>query len=165
MYDVILLPTDGNPPSEAARDHAIGLAAAYDATLHAVYVIDDDALRAARIDSDTVLAGFEAEGERLVDDVEAAAAEAGVASETAVLHGRPHEAIVDYAGDHDVDLIVMGTHGRHGVSRILLGSVTERVVRRSPTPVLTVRGEETDRGASGDGTAGSDGAGADDADG
>jgi nucleotide-binding universal stress UspA family protein len=144
MYDTILLPTDGSGPSAAAREHAIGLAAVYDATLHSVYVIDDDALRAARIDSDVVVAGFEEEGERLVGDVAAATAEAGVDCETAVLHGHPHEAIVDYVADNGIDLVVMGTHGRHGVQRFLLGSVTERVVRNSPVPVLTVHGEDAD---------------------
>jgi nucleotide-binding universal stress UspA family protein len=144
MYDTILLPTDGSAPSDAARRHAIGLASAYDATLHAIYVIDDQALRAARIDTDVVLAGFEEEGSRLVGDVAAAASEADVACETAVLHGRAHEEIVEYATDNGVDLVVMGTHGRHGVQRFLLGSVTERVVRISPIPVLTVRGGEAD---------------------
>ena len=144
MYDTILLPTDGSAPSEAARDHAVGLAVAYDATLHAVYVIDDAALRAARIDSDVVLAGFEAEGEQILDDVVAAASDAGVTCETTVLHGHPHEAITDYTDEHGVDLVVMGTHGRHGIQRFLLGSVTERVVRSSPVPVLTVRGEEAE---------------------
>jgi nucleotide-binding universal stress UspA family protein len=144
MYDTILLPTDGSGPSEAARDHALGLAAAYGATLHVIYVVDDDALRAARIDSDVVVEGFEAEGESLVGQVAAAAAEDGVDCETAVLHGHPHDVIVDYATDHGVDLVVMGTHGRHGVSRFLLGSVTERVVRTSDVPVLTVRSEDED---------------------
>jgi nucleotide-binding universal stress UspA family protein len=148
MYDAILLPTDGSAPSDAAREHAVSIAAAYDATLHAIYVIDDQALRAARIDSDTIVAGFEAEGESLVGDVARAASEADVACETAVLHGHPHEVIVDYAAEHGVDLVVMGTHGRHGVQRLLLGSVTQRVVRRSPVPVLTVRGEKRDADSS-----------------
>lgn len=144
MYETILLPTDGSGPSDAARAHAVGLAASYDATLHTIYVVDDDALRAARIDSDVVVAGFEDEGATILADVEAAAAEAGVDCETAVLHGRPAETITDYAAANGVDLVVMGTHGRHGVERVLLGSVTERVVRTSEVPVLTVRGEETD---------------------
>jgi nucleotide-binding universal stress UspA family protein len=150
MYDRILLPTDGSGPSEAAREHAVGLAAAYDATLHAIYVVDDDALRAARIDSDVVVDGFETEGESLLEEVAAVAAGASLDCETAVLHGHPHEVITEYAADHDVDLIVMGTHGRHGVSRFLLGSVTERVVRTSDVPVLTVRSEDADIEEEGD---------------
>jgi nucleotide-binding universal stress UspA family protein len=58
---------------------------------------------------------------------------------TEVLQGDPVETIADYAGEYGVDLVVMGTHGRGGVSRMLLGSVTERVVRTAPVPVLTVR--------------------------
>jgi nucleotide-binding universal stress UspA family protein len=144
MYDTILLPTDGSGPSEDACEHAIGLASAYGATLHTIYVVDDDALRAARIDSDVVVSGFESEGETLVGDVATAADAAGVDCVTAVPHGHPHEVITRYATENDVDLIVMGTHGRHGVSRFLLGSVTERVVRSSDVPVLTVRSEDAD---------------------
>jgi nucleotide-binding universal stress UspA family protein len=144
MYDRILLPTDGSGPSDAARDHAVGLAETYDATLHVIYVVNDDALRAARIDSDVVVAGFEEEGTRLVGDVASAAAAADVPCETAVLRGRPAEVITDYAAEHDMDLVVMGTHGRHGVQRLLLGSVTERVVRTSTVPVLTVQGDAAD---------------------
>jgi nucleotide-binding universal stress UspA family protein len=53
--------------------------------------------------------------------------------------GRPSRAIVEYAEEHDIDHIVMGSHGRSGVTRILLGSVAETVVRRSPVPVTIVR--------------------------
>jgi nucleotide-binding universal stress UspA family protein len=144
MYDRILLPTDGSGPSDTARDHAIGLAETYGSTVHSIYIIDDDALRAARIDSDVVVAGFEEEGARLVGDVADVAAAADVPCETAVLHGRPAEVITDYAAEHDMDLVVMGTHGRHGVQRMLLGSVTERVVRTSTVPVLTVQGDDAD---------------------
>lgn len=58
---------------------------------------------------------------------------------TAVEVGRPSRVIVEYAADNDVDAIVMGSHGRSGVTRILLGSVAESVVRRSPIPVTVVR--------------------------
>ena len=144
MYETILLPTDGSGPSDAARDHAISLASTYDADLHVVYAVDDDTLRSARIDSDVVVAGFEEEGKRLVEEVAAAAEAAGVSCETTVIHGSPAEVITDYAAEHDIDLVVMGTHGRHGVQRILLGSVTERVVRTSTVPVLTVQGDDAD---------------------
>jgi nucleotide-binding universal stress UspA family protein len=147
MYDRILLPVDGSEPSTAATDHALDLAATYGATVHAIYVVDDDALRAARIDSDIIIERFESEGHTLVGEVVDAGDDHGVDVETAVVHGRPEKAIVEYVDDHDVDLIVMGTHGRGGVERLLLGSVTERVVRTSPVPVLTVHGGVADEPA------------------
>jgi nucleotide-binding universal stress UspA family protein len=59
--------------------------------------------------------------------------------EGVVAQGTPHQAILDYIGEHDIDLVVMGTHGRTGLDRYLLGSITEKVVRLSDAPVLTVR--------------------------
>jgi nucleotide-binding universal stress UspA family protein len=61
--------------------------------------------------------------------------------ETVLRQGAPHTTILEYADEADVDLIVMGTHGRSGIHRYLLGSVTERVVRTADAPVLTVRME------------------------
>lgn len=62
---------------------------------------------------------------------------AQITTETAV--GRPDRAIVDYVENHNVEHVVIGSHGRHGVSRVLLGSVAESVVRRAPVPVTVVR--------------------------
>jgi nucleotide-binding universal stress UspA family protein len=61
-----------------------------------------------------------------------------------LLHGRPAEQLLDYAEQHDIDLISIGTHGRTGIDRFVMGSVAEKVIRRSEKPVLTVRdlGEE-----------------------
>lgn len=59
--------------------------------------------------------------------------------EGVVAQGTPHQAILDHIDEHDIDLVVMGTHGRTGLDRYLLGSITEKVVRLSDAPVLTVR--------------------------
>jgi nucleotide-binding universal stress UspA family protein len=81
-----------------------------------------------------------ATSEDLLDDLEAAVTEAGVESVERVIEvGRPTKVIVGYADDHDIDQIVMGSHGRSGMSRILLGSVAEIVVRRASVPVTVVR--------------------------
>jgi nucleotide-binding universal stress UspA family protein len=78
-----------------------------------------------------------------LEDLKAAAIRRGVRLETRVLTtvvtGRPADSITDYAQAERFDLIVMGTHGRTGLSHALLGSVAERVVRKAPCPVLTVR--------------------------
>jgi len=83
------------------------------------------------------------EGASALDDVEAIADEHGVTMERALVDGNPSREIVRYAEDEGCDLVVMGTHGRGGIDRLLLGSVAEKVVRSSSVPVLTVRvGEE-----------------------
>jgi nucleotide-binding universal stress UspA family protein len=79
------------------------------------------------------------EGESAVADIRQLAEGAGLPVETTVLEGSPSREIVRYAEEQDCDLIVMGTHGRGGIDRLLLGSVAERVVRASEVPVLTVR--------------------------
>ncbi|MFB6184698.1 MAG: universal stress protein [Haloarculaceae archaeon] len=80
-----------------------------------------------------------AKAEGLFDDIETDASEHGVGVVREVEVGKPIRTIVEYAREHDVDQIVMGSHGRSGVTRILLGSVAEAVVRRSPVPVTVVR--------------------------
>lgn len=77
-------------------------------------------------------------GEHL-DASRAAAEERGVAVSTVVETGRPARVIVEYAEEHDVDHVVMGTHSKAGVTRLLTGSVAETVVRRSPVPVTVVQ--------------------------
>ncbi|MEF8863154.1 MAG: universal stress protein [Haloarculaceae archaeon] len=64
----------------------------------------------------------------------------GLTVVTEIVEGDPHGEILEYVSEHDIDLVVMGTHGRTGTDRIVMRSVAERVVRRSPVPVLTVRG-------------------------
>ncbi|WP_225336551.1 universal stress protein [Halomicrobium urmianum] len=134
----VLVPTDGSDGADAAADHAIDLCEATDAALHAVNVVD---LRAfwGDVGSVTILDTLETVGEEAVDDVARRAEAAGLQSvETSVLSGTPARAIVDYADDHDVDLIVMGTQGRSGLDRYLLGSVAEHVVRLADRPVMTL---------------------------
>lgn len=139
MYDAILLPTDGSDAAEVAIDHAIGQAVAFDATLHTVFVVELATTAPMQITLDRVVEQLEADGEAAVSRIADAAAEAGVDVVTSVEHGLADEAIVDYVEERDIDLVVMSTHGRRGIDRRLLGSVTERVVRTCPVPVLAVR--------------------------
>ena len=142
MYDAILVPTDGSPAAERAIDHAIEFATTFDATVHALYVVDVALYSSLEAGVDAVIEALEREGEEAVAEIGTRCAEAGVDSESAVLVGTVHRAIHDYVDEHDIDLVVMGTHGRRGVERFLLGSVTERTVRTSPVPVLTVSGND-----------------------
>jgi len=92
-----------------------------------------------------VLDALEAAGKRALDAVIEDAETAGVSGiESAVVSEAPHRAITEYADDRDVDCIVMGTHGRTGIDRYLLGSVTERVVRLADAPVLALKNDDTD---------------------
>jgi len=163
MYDTILFPTDGSEGAEAALEHAADVAKQYDATLHTVFVAqkeigpsgmvgeehddveksdmvgeDHESRGSGMVKTEADLGAIEEQGQALVDGV-AGSVEPGIPVETTVLQGNPHERIVDYADEMGADLIVMGTYGRTGVDRYLLGSVTERVVRTSDVPVLTVR--------------------------
>ena len=139
MYRRILLPTDGSPQADEAAEHAIDLAARYDATLHVLFVVDTAALP-LDVHSEGLFERIEEEGRLSMDEILTRAHERGVDPVvTDVVRGSPAAEIIDYVPANDVDLIVMGTHGRHGVDRYILGSVTERVVREAAVPVLTVR--------------------------
>lgn len=139
MYDRILLPTDGSETTDRALAHALDLTERYDAELHILYVVDASVF-ANDVETGTIVEEFETMGDRIVDHAAQKASEAGLepAART-VVRGTPHRRILEYADEADIDLIVMGTHGRTGLDRYLLGSVTEKVVRISDVPVLTVR--------------------------
>ncbi|GAA0291970.1 universal stress protein [Halarchaeum salinum] len=140
MYDEILVPTDGSAEAEVAVEHAVDIAATYGARLHALYVVDASAYATLDV-TETVVEDLEDEGEAAVEAIATAAADAGVETQRAITKGNVHEAITAYARANDIDLIVMGTHGRRGLDRVLVGSVTERVIRTADVPVLTVRSE------------------------
>jgi nucleotide-binding universal stress UspA family protein len=144
MYEEILVPTDGSQTAEAALEHAVDIAGRYGARIHALYVVDTNAYTTLETGTDVVIEALESEGELSVGRVATACEAADVPVTTAVLTGVPWRDIVEYAGQHDVDLVVMGTHGRTGIGRYLLGSVTERVVRECEVPVLTVHLAESE---------------------
>lgn len=137
MYDRILVPTDGSETAEAALDHAINLAERYDATLHLLYAVES-AVIAPTPSGGEVLDRLEEHGTAVLDGLREQVGD-DVSVETMIADGPPHRAILEYVDRADVDLVVMGTHGRTGLQHALLGSVAERVVRLADVPVLTVR--------------------------
>lgn len=141
MYDDILLPTDGSGAADAAVPHAIELADRYGAHLHVLYVADTTEYSTVTFEDDVVDPLAE-EGEHVVDEVVEKASEQNIEAVGVVMKGGAYETILQYVDDEDIDVVVMGTHGRRGLDRALLGSVTERVVRTSDVPVLTVREDE-----------------------
>jgi nucleotide-binding universal stress UspA family protein len=141
MFDQILFPADGSDGAAAAFDHVLDIAAAHDATVHLLFAADSTQV------SNTVIRGeivdaLEEEGEQTVDEAASRAAERGVDTFTAVMQGEPYSTIVSYADSHEIDLVVMPTHGRRGLKRFLIGSTTERVVRRASVPVLTIKPDD-----------------------
>jgi nucleotide-binding universal stress UspA family protein len=141
MYDRILVPTDGSTETERAVEHAAELAAAHGANLHAVYVVNSATFAGLHMETswEGVSEVLREEGESALDRVENIAEGYDVAVTTTLLDGSPSKRIVEYAEGEDCDLVVMGTHGRGGIDRLLLGSVAEGVVRACSVPVLTVQ--------------------------
>ncbi|WP_148413165.1 universal stress protein [Haloferax sp. KTX1] len=135
MFDHILVPTDGSAHATRAAEYAVDLAATYGAALHVLYVVD---VRTGHADAPVDDDDSRTRGETAVGDVAARAADRDVPVETEIRVGLPHETIIDYGEERDIDLVVMGTHGTSGLERYLLGSVAERVVRLSDVPVLCV---------------------------
>jgi len=151
MYDSVLVPTDGSAESAKAAETALDLAEELGAAVHAVSVVD-----AETVASTTYTSGAKNE-ERMHEAAEENAAgvadrgrERGLEAVGVVETGIPAEKIVEYA-DENADVIVMGTHGRSGVRRVLLGSVTDRVVRTASVPVITVRPDGADDADDADG--------------
>lgn len=143
-YDEVLLATDGSAGATAALDHAVAVAAATDARLHALGVVDVTGVGFGpeyTVPSD-VLGGLESVVHDAVADAVDRAEARGLAAVGEVRQGTPARGILDYAEAAGVDLVAVGTAGRTGLGRILLGSTAERVVRRSTPPVLTVRRPE-----------------------
>ncbi|MBX0324681.1 universal stress protein [Halomicroarcula sp. F13] len=137
MYEHILFPTDGSDTAESVLDYACDVATAHDATLHVLHVADTnrDSVTDVRGEIVDVL---EQAGERVVEATVDRVTDRGVDAEGEVLQGDPSLTIADYAGEYGMDLVVMPTHGRRGLERVLLGSVTERVLNAAPVPVLVV---------------------------
>jgi nucleotide-binding universal stress UspA family protein len=153
MYDTILVPTDGSDTAENAVEHALDLAERYGAEVHALYVVDVDAmslsLGAEQVDrlqqgNFDEMEEVKAKAEAATGHVADRARERDLETVEHVAGGQPHTVVAEYAEDRGVDLVVMGSHGRSGVRRALLGSVTERVLRETHVPVLVVdvRGED-----------------------
>ena len=145
MYQRILVPIDGSATSARALQEAIKLAAGK-AQLRLIYVIEEgyplDAEGYAFIDYAALQEAFRQTGERALAQAADVVKRSGMTAETAVLDvpGEHPASVIDSdALSWKADLIVIGTHGRSGLGRLLMGSVAENVVRHAPVPVLLVR--------------------------
>lgn len=145
MYKRILVPLDGSETARFGLREAITLAKDQKATLHLVHVISEFPVMmemAAVADYETIQRSITQYAEQMLREAKALAASLDVEADAKVRElkrGRVADAIVDEARDAGCDLIVIGTHGRRGISRAVLGSDAEGVLRQSPVPVLLVR--------------------------
>jgi len=142
MYGKILVPVDGSNPSACGLREAIRLAADQRAELRCIHVIDEHILFDAPFAYPDLLEKMRDAGTTILEDASDRAREAGIRTETVLRESagrRVSRTILDEAASWPAELIVMGTHGRRGLSHLALGSDAELVVRESPVPVLLVR--------------------------
>ena len=141
----ILVGSDGTPLMEAVFDQCAYLAQLTGATIHVAYVLDITGFGAEPIDAswEETYVIVKSEARRVLDAARAALVKRGVAEASvidALLEGHPAEELDTYASSHAINLIVVGTHGRKGLDRLLIGNVTDKVVRTASVPVMVVHG-------------------------
>lgn len=152
MYRRILVPVDGSATSKLGLRHAVGLAKDQRARVRVLNVLDDLAMtpmdEGYPVDMTRFIESMRQSGKKALDESSALAEKAGVNAGTAMVetHGRRvSDVILGDAKAFHADLIVMGTHGRRGLNRLLLGSDAERVLRDAPVPVLLIRSQQRKR--------------------
>ncbi len=145
MYKHILCTLDGSPLAEKALPHALALAQAFQARLTLLRVVEMPPVpimpEAASVEIN-LLPYLMEDAQTYLNAKREEVRQTYPNTEAVVMEGRAAETIADYAAEHDVDLIVMATHGRSGLSRLAFGSVADRVLRTAGCPVLLVRASE-----------------------
>jgi nucleotide-binding universal stress UspA family protein len=139
LFGKILVATDGSDRNRAAVDEALRIGRECGSAVHAIYVIDASSLESAVSGgvSGDAWAVLQSEAATALAQIKAKAA--GVNLETVILEGKPAAEIVKFAKEQKIDLIVIGTQGKKGIERLLLGSVAENVIRSAPCRVLVVK--------------------------
>ncbi len=139
----ILFPTDFSEGALNALPYAIDLAKSYGAKLHLLHVVYDIAtasgLHVPHVSVDEMYKELDASAQKELEKFGATAKKDIKDVEYTVIRGIPYEEILKFAKEKNIDLIIIGTHGRKGFDRVLFGSTAERVVRNASCPVLTVR--------------------------
>jgi len=144
LYKKILIATDGSEHTKNAVNYGIDLAKNTGAKLHAIYVVDTAAFASIPMDAawESMYELLKQEGDEATRYVSEKAEEESLEVEKSTIEGHPAEEIIKYAENNSIDIIVMGTLGKSGLDRFLLGSVAEKVVRNSKIPVLVVKGKK-----------------------
>lgn len=142
MYENVLLATDGSEAADRAAEHAVQIALRFDARLHVLHAVSPSLSEVlGSEDVERALEEATEAGEEMVESVAERAKEEGIDVVTQVEQRAAHEAILEYADENDVDLIVMGSRGasERSLRDRLIGGVSVKVVSMSKKPVLTVR--------------------------
>lgn len=146
-YKKIMVAVDGSATSNQALQEAIELAQDQKSFLRIIYVLDESIVKYADsfIDFETLWKAYKEEGEDFLEKLNHQVKEANINFDTHLVilkfaEGRIAEKIVSEAQDWQADLLVIGTHGRQGISRFFLGSVAEKVLRIATMPILLIRG-------------------------
>ena len=154
MYKKILVPIDGSPASSLGLTEAIKLAKDQGAKLRLFHLVDEyvavSSMDGVTLDTGDLLDALRQTGKKIVAKAEAQARRHGLTPEAVMLEsfgGRAADFIVQQAKKWGADLIVLGTHGRRGVKRLVMGSDAEQVIRTTPVPVLLVRSKARARTA------------------
>lgn len=151
MFKRILVPIDGSGPSRVGLERAIALAKNQKARLRLMHVVDEHGViqgMESTMNIGELLDSLVAEGRKILAGAAATAKKHGVKTDTVlyeVLIGRVADRIVREAAKWHADVIVMGTHGRRGIGRLVMGSDAENVLRQAPVPILLVRGAKRRR--------------------
>ncbi|MEN8516328.1 universal stress protein [Burkholderia sp. RS02] len=153
MYTNIMVAVDGSVSSRQALDEGLKMARLHQARLFAVFVVDKSILLgyAGRLDPNALIEEVRHDGVAVLRDAERTIAHAGVNGDTEIVETELGQDVAErlqrYVAEHAIDLAVLGTHGRRGIRRAMLGSVAERFLRTSSCPVLLVRGDDATRAA------------------
>ncbi len=145
MFKHILIPVDGSPTSMLAAEKAIGLAKAFDSRMSAIFVVDSYPFSGIGTDfaygQTEYLSAATAEANAAIKSIKQVVEKAGISVQTSVIESHAAwRGIVEASQSMEADLIVMGSHGRSGLEKLVLGSVTQAVLSHSRLPVLVVRG-------------------------
>jgi len=140
MIDHVLVPMDDSPLARRALDFATAVHSGANITvLHVIDYVEESYSAEMLVGSEELRERAKTKTDRLFDEVRERSGEYEGEFETVVKFGTPAREITDYAAGHDIDLIVMGCHGRPLVSRVLMGDVAQNVVQRASVPVTVVR--------------------------
>ncbi|NLM30686.1 MAG: universal stress protein [Methanomicrobiales archaeon] len=141
MFRMILVAIDGSKPADRALETAIEEARVWNAEVHVIYVIESGLFSSLPMDNtlEIIYSVLQKEGEEILESAREKADAAGVPVTTHLRQGHAGSRIVSLAEDLGVDLIILGSHGKSGVDRLFLGSVTDYVVRNSSITTTVVR--------------------------
>ncbi|MCK5661384.1 MAG: universal stress protein [Methanosarcinales archaeon] len=140
----IMIATDGSKNINKAVDYALDIAKLANAKVHILYVVDTAAFASIPMDAawESMYEILHEEGREAVGSIQKKAEEMGLFAESIVIEGHPSREIVEQSVERGMDVIIMGTMGKTGWNKLILGSVAAKVTQASPIPVMVVRADD-----------------------